>query len=71
MNVKVINEGEPIVVRLGRRVKESCCDCGLVHTMRYRLAAGGELVIEAWRDEATTKALRHQERHTHRERRSR
>lgn len=51
-----VREGEKM--RPGNSViKYRCCDCDLVHTMRFSVV-DGEVVIEAWRDERSTAAAR-------------
>lgn len=37
--------------------KMACCDCGLVHRLRF-VAVGNKLRIRAWRDKRATGALR-------------
>ena len=54
--------GEPIVIDLGikGRIGESalaCCDCGLVHQMRFSVSTG-HVVLQAWRNKKATKAER-------------
>jgi hypothetical protein len=38
-------------------VKMRCCDCSLVHLMRFTVVKG-EVEIVAWRDERATRAAR-------------
>ena len=40
-----------------------CCDCGLVHRLRFRLC-GNRLEMAAWRDDPETKRRRRMKRHT-------
>ena len=40
-----------------RGYKEQCCDCGLTHTMYYRLV-NGQIQYKAIRDKKTTAAIR-------------
>lgn len=49
-----------------RGYKLACCDCGLVHTVNFRIIkyAGGErakVQLQVFRDERATKALRKKE----------
>lgn len=37
--------------------KVMCCDCGLVHHIRYRVVKG-DLLFTAWRDQRATAARR-------------
>lgn len=50
-----------------RGYKLACCDCGLVHTVNFRIIkyAGGKrakVQFQVFRDERATKALRKKER---------
>jgi hypothetical protein len=38
--------------------KDQCCDCGLVHTVNYRLNDKGRIEVQSTRDERSTAALR-------------
>jgi len=44
--------------------KVMCCDCGLVHVVRYRVRSANLMEITAWRDNRATAARR-----THRKKR--
>lgn len=59
-----VEEGVPYYPTL-RTHMESCCDCGLVHKVRYEIEdragnrlAGARLRITAWRHERSTAATR-------------
>ena len=50
--------GEPVIVRW--RTEDflfCCCDCKLVHRLRFKVNKG-VLVFQAWRDDRRTVALR-------------
>jgi hypothetical protein len=58
MPYKNVKAGE--VVKLGRapvRYRMMCCDCGLVHLLRFRVVKG-EVSFQAWRDNRSTAAYR-------------
>jgi hypothetical protein len=60
-------EGE-WVQPIRRGYKLSCCDCGLVHRMNFRIH-GGRVQFQAWRHErstATTRAWKTRKRGTDR-----
>lgn len=38
--------------------KVMCCDCGLVHVIRYRIKSESLMEITAWRDNRATAARR-------------
>ena len=52
-----ITDGEWIAVPR-RGFKEQCCDCGLVHTLNFRINAKGDLEIQTTRDVRATSAVR-------------
>ncbi len=52
-----IKDGEWVNV-VARGHKNACCDCGLVHTIDYRLAGDGAFEIRFVRDTRATNALR-------------
>lgn len=48
---KWVEDGEPYAVPWDKDVKETCCDCGLVHRASYTLNEDKQLVIRTWRME--------------------
>ncbi len=52
-----VSDGEWIEVPM-RNYKEQCCDCGLVHSMNFRLNAKGKLEIQTKRDTRATNGAR-------------
>jgi hypothetical protein len=48
--------------RIGTATKLACCDCGLVHQVRF-LNRGSELTMIAWRDKLATAVKRRSKRH--------
>jgi hypothetical protein len=38
--------------------KQSCCDCGLVHAMQFRVNKNGRIEFRAFRDRRATAAKR-------------
>ena len=62
MKYKKLADGDEVNLgnlRLGQEVvqKAMCCDCGLVHTFRYR-QVNGDLMFTAWRDNRATASRR-------------
>ena len=58
----IVNAGE-WVQPIRRGYGLACCDCGLVHTMDFRVIKNGRgtfIQFRAWRDERETKKLRKQ-----------
>lgn len=56
-----VSDGEWIQIPL-KGSKDQCCDCGLVHTVNYRIRAG-KLQMQVFRDpRATGGARRHSKR---------
>lgn len=53
---KRVRDGE-WVQPVRRGYKLACCDCGLVHTVNFRLY-GGRIQLQAFRDERRTAAVR-------------
>lgn len=50
--------GEKVEVKWSTQdFKMACCDCGLVHRMRFRVK-GSTLVIQGWRDNRATAQIR-------------
>lgn len=50
--------GEPLHINWRKSdLKMACCDCGLVHRMRF-IVSGKRIRIRAWRDNRSTAALR-------------
>jgi hypothetical protein len=50
--------GQPRVLAWRRQdLLMACCDCGLVHRLRFTVA-GGRLTIRAWRDNRRTGQVR-------------
>ena len=56
MKHRHVQNGELIVMPT-RTHKFQCCDCGLVHVIRFR-AKGSKLTFRAWRDERATAQVR-------------
>jgi hypothetical protein len=55
----IISEGEQVIVDWKKHdFKMACCDCSLVHRMRFRISKTGEIVLQMWRDKRATAALR-------------
>lgn len=52
-----VEDGEWIAVTAKKHLHQ-CCDCGLVHTVDYRLNKEGQLEIRARRNNRATAALR-------------
>jgi hypothetical protein len=60
------NPGQPMYVNLKKRhfahqgnYKMACCDCSLVHIMRFEIEKStGRLIIRAWRDNRATGQMR-------------
>jgi hypothetical protein len=49
-----------------RGYKMACCDCGLVHTLNFRLVKNGRgafIQFQAFRDEKATKLVRKRDKH--------
>jgi hypothetical protein len=42
-------DGDVISLGHGRRTLIECCDCGLVHLLRFKLTGGKQLSFQAWR----------------------
>jgi hypothetical protein len=57
MSYYQITDGEWITIPR-RGFKEQCCDCGLVHTLNFRINATGELEVQTTRDKRATSAVR-------------
>ncbi len=56
MKFEIVNDGQwhrPVM----KNHKLACCDCGLVHTMNYRIV-GNKIEFKAERDEKLTRSLR-------------
>jgi len=51
-----VTDGEWIAVTK-RGFKEQCCDCGLVHTLNFKIV-DGKIMIQTTRDERATAAVR-------------
>lgn len=57
-----IIEGERVRVNPpGRPYRMACCDCLLVHRLRFT-RQGRDIVMQAWRDNRATAALRREAR---------
>ncbi len=52
-----ITDGEWISVPR-RGFKEQCCDCGLVHTLNFKIMPNGDIAIQTTRDRRSTAAVR-------------
>lgn len=50
-------DGVPYTVSTAKTVLECCCDCNLVHSVRYRIV-DGVLTRQLFRDDRRTSALR-------------
>jgi hypothetical protein len=51
-----VKDGEWIRIRK-RNYRDACCDCGLVHTLNFRIV-DGTLEMQAFRNERATAAMR-------------
>ena len=38
--------------------KAACCDCGLVHRMRFKVRGKNLIIMKFWRDERATAQIR-------------
>lgn len=57
-----VQDGEPVRVNPpGRLYKIACCDCALVHRVKFQ-TRGREIIMRAWRDNRATAALRREDR---------
>lgn len=54
---QLVKDGQWIRV-VAKGHKNACCDCGLVHTIDYRIAEDGALEIRFRRDKRATAKLR-------------
>lgn len=52
-----VQDGEWITVKK-RGYKEQCCDCGLIHTMNFRVNAKGQIEVQSFRDGRATAGAR-------------
>jgi len=53
-----VHAGEKVLVKWRREdYKMACCDCGLVHRLRFNVK-GGTLVMRAWRENRATGQIR-------------
>ena len=57
-----IREGEWVQPTPQTGHKLACCDCGLVHTINFRVVRG-KVQLQAFRDEKATKARRRNKKH--------
>jgi hypothetical protein len=60
MRYKQVHEGGRVVPKMSG-YKMACCDCGLVHRMKFEVfkhARGHKVAFRAWRDERATAGVR-------------
>jgi prepilin-type N-terminal cleavage/methylation domain-containing protein len=58
-----IQAGEKVVVPWETEdYKMACCDCGLVHRLRFTVE-GSNIIMQAWRDNRATAQLRRRQKH--------
>ena len=66
--IHTMNPGEIAVFPLGKKARIACCDCDLVHFFKFTVVhdalQGQSLVLQGWRDEPSTRALRRRKRPT-------
>lgn len=52
-----VSDGEKMKVGRNGLVRMKCCDCSLIHLLRFTII-DNKVVIEAWRDEKATRKAR-------------
>ena len=51
-------DGEKLIYNTDATHLEQCCDCGLVHRLKYKVIDGKTIEIRVWRDDKETKRVR-------------
>jgi len=51
-------DGSPELVDTKHIFREQCCDCGLVHKLKYKIIDGHTIEVTCWRDDKETNRIR-------------
>jgi hypothetical protein len=56
MMAKYVQRSDGDVIDLGRARQHliACCDCGLVHLLKFKIRGGNKLSFQAWRRNRNT-----------------
>lgn len=65
--MRKIHDGEEVFIKPIIEIERTvCCDCGLTHDVRYRVADDGRIGVTVWRNNRSTAQTRRYTKYAHR-----